>query len=132
MFDDITFESKILKQYERKNGWFLELSSSHFYPDGEGGQMGDRGEINGVPVVKVLRDKGGAILHVMADDVPCVEGEDVKCRISGENRYDIAQQHTAQHLISANFDNDLAVETVGFHMSEKHTTIDLNTNDLSE
>jgi alanyl-tRNA synthetase len=68
----------------------------------------------------------------MAEDVPCVEGEDVNCKISGENRYDIAQQHTAQHLISANFDNDLAVETVGFHMSENHTTIDLNTNDLSE
>ncbi len=132
MLKDVFFDSKCVNKYQRKNEWVLELSFSQFYPDGEGGQMGDRGEINGVPVVKVLRDKGGAILHVMADDVPCVEGEDVKCRISGENRYDIAQQHTAQHLISANFDNDLAVETVGFHMSENHTTIDLNTNDLSE
>lgn len=132
MFEDISFESKCINKYKRKNEWVLELSFSQFYPDGEGGQMGDRGEINGVPVVSILRDKGGTILHVMVDDVPCVEGEEVKCRISGENRYDIAQQHTAQHLISANFDNDLNVETVGFHMSENHTTIDLNTDDLSE
>ncbi|MDN5359793.1 MAG: alanyl-tRNA synthetase [Thermotogaceae bacterium] len=132
MFDDVFFDSKCVNKYQKKNEWVLELSTSQFYPDGEGGQLGDRGEINGVSVVSVLRDKGGTILHVMAEDVPCVEGEDVNCKISGENRYDIAQQHTAQHLISANFDNDLAVETVGFHMSENHTTIDLNTNDLSE
>jgi alanyl-tRNA synthetase len=132
MFDDVFFDSKCVNKYQKKNEWVLELSTSQFYPDGEGGQLGDRGEINGVSVVSVLRDKGGTILHVMAENVPCVEGEDVNCKISGENRYDIAQQHTAQHLISANFDNDLAVETVGFHMSENHTTIDLNTNDLSE
>jgi len=132
MFDDVFFHSKCVNKYQKKNEWVLELSTSQFYPDGEGGQLGDRGEINGVSVVSVLRDKGGTILHVMAENVPCVEGEDVNCKISGENRYDIAQQHTAQHLISANFDNDLAIETVGFHMSENHTTIDLNTNDLSE
>src|SRR6056297_254082 len=132
MFDDISFESKVLNKYKRKNEWVLELSSTQFYPDGEGGQMGDRGDINGVPVVSVLRDKGGAILHIMAEEVPIREGEKAECQISGENRYDIAQQHTAQHLISANFDNDLGVQTVGFHMSENHTTIDLNTADLSE
>ena len=132
MFDDISFDSKCVNKYQRKNEWIIELSSSQFYPDGEGGQMGDRGEINGINVVSVLRDKGGTILHVMTEDVPVNERETVNCRISGENRYDIAQQHTAQHLISANFDNDLAVETVGFHMSENHTTIDLNISDLSE
>src|SRR6056297_207792 len=132
MFDDISFESKVLNKYKRKNEWVLELSSTQFYPDGEGGQMGDRGDINGVPVVSVLRDKGGAILHMMTEEVEISEGETVQCRISGENREDIAQQHTAQHLISANFDNDLGVETVGFHMSENHTTIDLNTWDLTE
>ena len=132
MFDDISFESKIINKYERKKDLVLELSSSQFYPDGEGGQLGDRGEINGIPVVSCLRDKGGAILHIMAEDAQFKEGDIVTCRISGENRYDIAQQHTAQHLISANFDNDLGVETVGFHMSENHTTVDLNSADLSE
>jgi len=132
MFDDLVFEAKIMSKYQRKNQWVLELSMSQFYPDGEGGQLGDRGEINGIPVLTVLRDKGGAILHVMADDVAYDEGERVSCRISGQNRFDIAQQHTAQHLISANFDNDYGIATVGFHMSENHTTIDLNTGDLSE
>src|SRR6056297_4192059 len=132
MFDDISFESKVVNKYKRKNEWVLELSSTQFYPDGEGGQMGDRGDINGVPVVSVLRDKGGAILHMMTEEVEISEGETVQCRISGENREDIAQQHTAQHLISANFDNDLGVQTVGFHMSENHTTVDLNSADLSE
>src|SRR6056297_1558734 len=132
MFDDVSFTSKCVNQYQRKNEWVVELASSQFYPDGEGGQLGDRGDIHGVPVVSVLRDKGGTILHVMTEEVPCDEEMGVHCRISGENRYDIAQQHTAQHLISANFDNDLSVETVGFHMSENHTTIDLNAADLSE
>src|SRR6056297_4221478 len=99
MFDDVSFTSKCVNQYQRKNEWVVELASSQFYPDGEGGQMGDRGDINGVPVVSVLRDKGGAILHMMNEEVEVNEGETVQCRISGENREDIAQQHTAQHLI---------------------------------
>ncbi|MFW6262449.1 MAG: hypothetical protein ACOC34_00265 [Thermotogota bacterium] len=132
MFEDLFYESKCVNKYKRKNEWVLELSFTKFYPDGEGGQLGDRGDINEVPVISVIRDKGGTILHMMADEPDINEGDKVQCRISGDNRYDIAQQHTAQHLISANFDNDLGVETVGFHMSENHTTIDLNTADLSE
>jgi alanyl-tRNA synthetase len=132
MYEDISFESEIINRYERKGELIVELSFSSFYPDGAGGQLGDRGTINGVDVIGVKQDKMGVIQHIVLNAEQLSEGDKVLCRINGENRNDIAQQHTAQHLISANFDNDYGIHTVGFHMSENHTTIDLNSKDIDE
>ncbi len=132
MYGDISFESEVVNKYERKGEHIIELSFSHFYPDGAGGQLGDRGFINEIEVIGVKQDKTGIIQHRVANADSFRAGDKVICHIDGDNRNDIAQQHSAQHLISANFDNDFGIHTVGFHMSENHTTIDLDTKDIDE
>ncbi|HPJ89327.1 MAG TPA: hypothetical protein PLO84_09435 [Thermotogota bacterium] len=132
MYEDISFESEIINKYERKGECIVEMTYSVFYPDGAGGQLGDRGTINGTEVIAVKQDKTGILQHTVSNGDRLSVGDKVICRINGENRTDIAQQHTAQHLISANFDNDFGIHTVGFHMSETHTTIDLDSQEINE
>ena len=55
-----------------------------------------------------------------------VEPGEHKYSISSQRKEDIAQQHTAQHIISAAFENVHNIQTVGFRMDENYSTIDLD------
>jgi len=113
----------IVEKVFKKGDFFVAVSSeSPFYPDGKGGQLGDRGKIAGVDVVKV-KEENGKILHFLKEEIPTGE---VDYFIDEERRKDIACQHTAQHILSAAFVKMANIETVGFHMGENYSTIDLN------
>jgi len=130
MYKDLRFKAKIANQYDLKKEPVVELDASQFYPDGLGGQLGDRGEINAISVLEVKKSREGKIIHVMETEPEAGIGTEVECRISGRRRNEIARQHTAQHLISANFENSYGIHTAGFHMSSGHTTIDLDSTDI--
>lgn len=98
------------------------LDRTCFYPE-SGGQPGDHGELNGVPVVDTLeRDEDKAVVHVLqaplADDV-------VRGRVDWARRLDHMQQHTGQHILSQAFERLLNAETVSFHLGDEVVTIDL-------
>jgi len=113
----------IVEKVFKKGDLFVAVSSeSPFYPDGKGGQLGDRGKIAGVDVVKV-KEENGKILHFLKEEIPAGEVDYI---IDEERRKDIACQHTAQHILSAAFVKVADVDTVGFHMGEVYSTIDLN------
>ncbi|WP_296906013.1 alanyl-tRNA editing protein [Thermotoga sp.] len=95
---------------------------SPFYPDGKGGQLGDRGKIGPAKVLKV-KEKNGYILHYLDSHL---EPGEYEYEIDLSRRKDIACQHTAQHILSASFLKVADLETVSFHMGEKISTIDLN------
>ncbi|RXG67624.1 Alanyl-tRNA editing protein Aarsd1-A [Armadillidium vulgare] len=67
-----------------------------FFPEG-GGQPYDKGEVNGIPVLKVLR-KGGNAVHYLSE--PVEVGSNVDQVIDWNRRHDHMQQHSAQHLIT--------------------------------
>lgn len=96
--------------------------TSPFYPDGKGGQLGDRGKIGPANVLKV-KEKNGYILHYL--DAHLEPGE-YEYEIDLARRKDIACQHTAQHILSAAFLKVADLETVSFLMGERVSTIDLN------
>ncbi|MFN2225512.1 MAG: DHHA1 domain-containing protein, partial [Anaerolineae bacterium] len=48
-----------------------------------------------------------------------------------DRRFDLMQQHTGQHLLSAAFVEHLGANTVGFHLSDEYATIDLDRAPLS-
>ncbi len=103
-------------------GLLAVSSESPFYPDGKGGQLGDRGEIGSRRVLRVFERKG-RIFHLIDGEIQPGEYE---ARIDEKRRKEIARQHTAQHILSAAFVKIADIETVSFHMGEEYSTIDLD------
>ncbi len=103
------------------------LDRTAFYPEG-GGQPADQGMLNGIPVVDVqTRPEDNAIVHVLS--APLSEDR-VFGRIDWNRRFDHMQQHTAQHILSQAFIQVAQAQTIGFHLGEQETTIDLDRHDL--
>ncbi|AVQ29192.1 alanyl-tRNA editing protein [Fusobacterium ulcerans] len=117
---------EVLSCEKIKEGYIVKLKDGNepFYIDGKGGQLGDRGTIGESIVLEV---KDGSILV----DKEVALGEQ-ECSINMERRKDIASQHTAQHLFSALAYNDYQLNTMGFRMAEEYTTVDLDSNTITE
>lgn len=117
---------EVLSCEKIKEGYIIKLSDGNgpFYIDGKGGQLGDRGTIGGSIILEV---RDGNI--VIDREITLGEHE---YTIDGERRKDIACQHTAQHLFSALAYNDYQLNTVGFRMAEEYTSVDLDSNTISE
>ncbi len=110
------------KVYEDRGKFVAVSKESPFYPDGKGGQLGDRGKIGNREVLRVF-EKNGYVHHVLDGGMDPGEYE---FWIDEERRKEIARQHTAQHILSAAFVEVADIETVSFHMGEDFSTIDLN------
>ena len=126
--EDIIFEARVIETREDKNKKIVVLDKSLFYPDGKGGQLGDRGSIGDSDVLKV-QEKNGVILHVV-NKFP--DRKEAKCRVDGNRREDISIQHTAQHIISRVILNLFNSETLSFHMGEDISTLDIDNPDLGD
>ncbi|MFK4784575.1 alanyl-tRNA editing protein [Fusobacterium sp. MFO224] len=103
---------------------YIDIFSLKLYPDGKGGQLGDRGNIDGIKILKVTDDKV-VLENEIASGVYDYE-------IDMERREDIAIQHSAEHLFSGIAKEKFGLNNVGFRMTETITTIDLDSNDISE
>jgi len=108
------------------------LSHSAFYPTG-GGQPHDTGRLQDIPVVDVVeREADGAVIHVLESALPdnalhgVVAGE-----VDWSRRFDHMQQHTGQHILSQVAEQLLEAATVGFHLGQESSTIDLDRAALS-
>ena len=101
-----------------------EILNSPFYIDGKGGQLGDRGTISDANIIEVKELL--VILNTNLED-----GEHAYF-IDEKRREDISQQHTAQHIFSAEAYNNFGLNTVGFRMAEEYTTVDLDQKDISK
>lgn len=99
------------------------LDETAFYPT-SGGQPHDLGTINGVPVIDVI-DEDDRIVHVLGAPLPA--GDAVSGRIDWARRFDLMQQHTGQHLLSAVFEDLFGHKTVSVHFGPDYSTLDLDT-----
>lgn len=117
-------KQRILMTFGKKNFSLLCFEKGALYVDGEGGQLGDRGKIDGNEILQVKRVEGYPCAMIRKEKSYNV-GELVELELDAERRIDIAQQHTAQHLLSAVAFRELDAETVGFQMGEEVSTIDL-------
>ena len=98
------------------------LDRTFFYPE-SGGQPADRGTLGGLKVVAVLEDENGVCHHI---DGALSVGETVKGEIERERRLDHTRQHSGQHILSRVFLEMCGLQTVGFHLGEDVSTIDLD------
>ncbi|MFW6309419.1 MAG: alanyl-tRNA editing protein, partial [bacterium] len=116
------FNADIISFKEKEGQYHIKLDRTAFYPEG-GGQPADRGLIGRSKVRYVYKEKG-EVYHVI-DQMPA-QKEGVDCEINWKRRFELMQQHSGQHLLSAVLENAYQAGTIGFHLSENNVTIDID------
>ncbi|MGE0867240.1 MAG: alanyl-tRNA editing protein [Kofleriaceae bacterium] len=106
------------------------LDATAFYPEA-GGQLGDRGTIEGATVRDTQELDDGTIVHILEGNAPAVA-----TRVSGEidwsRRRQHMAQHTAQHLLSGALLDRAAAATVSARLGETALTIDVQRDRIPE
>ena len=131
----VRFSARVVETVDWEGQSAVLLDRTAFYPTG-GGQPADTGALHavgaaggsampdGVRVIDVVERPGdGAVVHVLARPLDAQEVEGV---VDWERRFDLMQQHTGQHILSAVFLDLFEANTVGFHLSGEYATIDLD------
>jgi alanyl-tRNA synthetase len=104
------------------DGKRVYLDETAFYPT-SGGQPHDLGTLNGVEIVDVV-DEDDRIAHVLSAPLP--DATSVEGAVDWARRYDLMQQHTGQHLLSAVFEDLFGFRTVSVHFGAESSTLDLD------
>jgi alanyl-tRNA synthetase len=102
-------------------GTRVYLDRTAFYPT-SGGQPHDIGTINGIQVLDVV-DEDDRIAHLL--QAPVME-DAVEGVVDWHRRYDLMQQHTAQHLLTAVIAKLSGRATVSVHFGDAGSTLDLD------
>ena len=107
------------------------LDRTAFYPT-SGGQPADRGRLGKAAVLDVVEREADnrderAVVHVLSNPIA---SDQVVGEIAWQRRFDHMQQHTGQHILSAAFERILEATTVGFHLGESSSTIDVDVANL--
>jgi alanyl-tRNA synthetase len=104
------------------------LDASCFYPE-SGGQMADRGTLNGDQVVDVHEEKG-EVIHFVTGESELAVGTQIEGVVDELRRADHRQQHTGQHVLSRIFEDELGLSTISSRLGESGNTLDLEVEDL--
>ena len=107
------------------------LDKTIFYPEG-GGQPGDRGSINGVPLFNVIEEEGEILHLISAVDAEKLKTGPADLVLDARRRRDLTALHTGQHLLSATLLRMINAPTVSMHMGDEHCTIDVDIPEISE
>ncbi len=106
-YKKLEFQTRVLKVI----GDFVVLDQTVFYPT-SGGQLHDKGKINGKEVKDVFK-QGGVIVHLLEKNHKLEEDQKVEGRIDGKRRKKLSQQHTATHILNA-----AAKKVLGEHVNQ--------------
>ena len=112
----------VLSCVQGEKGWLTELDQTVLFPEG-GGQLCDRGSIDGVPVQDVY-EENGRVIHLCS--APLQEGDCVTVALDYDVRLYHSQQHTGEHILSHAFWKLFGAKNIGFHSDERQITIDLD------
>ena len=92
----VKFTATILKIIDDK---YVILDTTYFYPT-SGGQEHDTGTMGGCEVIDVFK-QGNIVLHVITNNNRGLKaGQKVDCQIDWERRQQLAQHHTATHILN--------------------------------
>ena len=115
-------QATVLACEESEGKFFVELDQTVIFPEG-GGQLSDRGKINGVNVLHAS-EKEGRLWHEC--DAPLEVGAKVEVTLDWAVRLDRMQQHCGEHILSFVCWKLFASNNIGFHMNEDTVTVDLD------
>lgn len=118
------FDAYVVECVERDGRFHLRLDKSAFYPT-SGGQPYDTGYLNGIAVTDVyVGEADHDVWHVL--EAPIAAGEAVRSRIDWPRRFDHMQQHAGDHMIASALWRLLGGVTIGLHVSQEVSTIDVD------
>ncbi len=123
-----SFEAEVVSV---KDGKFVVLSATAFYPNG-GGQPFDTGKIirDGVEFPVVFVGKfDGSISHEVSREGLKV-GDKITGVIDWDRRYKLMRSHTASHVMSAVMHDDYGAKITGNQLSEDKIRIDFSLEDF--
>ena len=115
------FTAEIEEVNEIDSKYHILLDKTAFFPGG-GGQYCDLGTIDNIRVLDVYEEKD-KIYHVLEKKPNKIHK--VKCEIDWDRREYGMQHHFGQHVISACFNNEYKAKTVGFHLGQDVSTVDI-------
>ena len=104
-------KSENLARVVKIDGNYIVLDRTVAYPT-SGGQLHDMGTINGVDFIDVFK-YGNLIVHQMKNPPNFKEGQEVRVKIDIKRRLQLAQHHTATHII-----NEAARQVLGNHVNQ--------------
>ena len=105
-----------------EQGWLIELDQTVLFPEG-GGQLCDRGTLDGVAVEYVF-EEDGRVFHRCEKEFAV--GQTVSVELDRGARLYHSQQHTGEHILSHAFWKLFGAKNIGFHSDERLITIDLD------
>lgn len=115
------FDARVLACKPNGELFDVLLDRSAFYPT-SGGQPFDTGSLNDACVVDV-NVKEGEVWHTVTK--PLGEGDTVHGCIDWERRFDHMQQHAGDHMIAGALHRLMGGVTIGLHISEEFSSIDV-------
>ncbi len=110
-----TFKAKVVKIIKNR----VILDKTLFYPT-SGGQLHDTGTLRGEDVAEVFR-QGGKIVHVLEKVPRFKKGDRVEGIIEHKRRMQLAQHHSATHIVNA-----AAKKVLGNHINQAGAKKDLD------
>ena len=116
------FSAQVLSCVEAEGRWAVTLDATAFYPEG-GGQDGDTGTLNGIPVLDT-QEVEDQVVHYCAS--PLIPGETVEGIIDFERRFDLMQQHTGEHMLSGLIHRRYGYHNKGYHVGSDFVTVDFD------
>ncbi len=131
-FDDVfldELESTVLEHATHAGRPSVVLDRSVFYPEA-GGQMADRGTLDGLALIDAQVDDEGRVHHVLDGARPDI-GARVRAAIDRPRRRAHMALHTGQHMLSRALVDVCGAETVSSRLGEQACTIDVDRDGLA-
>ena len=121
-YDTLESKAKVIAVFENA----LVLDKTPFYAF-SGGQVCDKGTIDGYDVVDVIKMPNGQHLHFL-DDMPFNVGEVVTCKVDEENRNKTRCNHSSAHLLQKALQTHLGnhVHQHGSQVTSEYCRFDFN------
>ena len=117
------FDALVTDCVEAAGNYSVRLDRSAFYPT-SGGQPYDTGTLGGARILDVTVGSDHDVCHIV--DRPLAVGETVHGHIDWPRRFDHMQQHAGDHMIASAIWRHFGGVTIGLHLGETVSTIDVD------
>ncbi|MCP4705740.1 MAG: hypothetical protein GY865_14165 [candidate division Zixibacteria bacterium] len=124
------FDAIVESVVKKKSYYEIILDKSLFYPE-SGGQNFDTGTLDNNKVIGVYSDDNDKIVH-WCENWDATVGDKIVGVVDKDCRIANMRKHTGQHILSQAFLRLSSADTVGAHLGDTESTIELATLKLTE
>jgi len=123
------FEAVVEAVVKQDSYYEIILNKSAFYPE-SGGQSFDTGRLDNKTVIGVYVGDNDTVVH-HCETWDADQGKKIIGTIDKDRRIANMRKHTGQHILSQAFLRTASADTVGAHLGDTESTIELATLDIT-